>query len=241
MRSLAAGLAIAVLAVAPLPGARAGAPESLRPTAREATIARVVVATAVRGHPLSGAPVRERLTTQAEWGGGPVALLVLRSAREDGGRLWVKVRLQRRPNAAAGWIPADRAVLTRTPWRIRLRLGPRTLTVHRGGRTVRRMRAVIGAAATPTPRGLFAIAEEIRQPDPFGFLGPWALHLSAHSNTLDDYGGGAGRVAIHGRDGASLLDPLGSARSHGCVRVDSREIRWLARRASAGVPVRVTG
>jgi lipoprotein-anchoring transpeptidase ErfK/SrfK len=38
---------------------------------------------------------------------------------------------------------------------------------------------------------------------------------------LDDYGGGPGRVAIHGRAGASLLDPLGTARSHGCIRIDN--------------------
>jgi lipoprotein-anchoring transpeptidase ErfK/SrfK len=95
-------------------------------------------------------------------------------------------------------------------------------------------------AGTPTPRGRFAIYEIDRQPDPFGFLGPVALHLTAHSDVLDDYGGGPGRVALHGRGGASLLDPLGSAASHGCIRVDSREAAWLARKVQPGVPVTIT-
>jgi lipoprotein-anchoring transpeptidase ErfK/SrfK len=34
-------------------------------------------------------------------------------------------------------------------------------------------------------------------------------------------------VAIHGRGGASLLDPLGSARSHGCIRLSNRAVSWL--------------
>ena len=116
----------------------------------------------------------------------------------------------------------------------------RRVTVLRDGRPVRRFSAVVGAPGTPTPRGRFAIYEIDRQPDPFGFLGPVALHLTAHSDVLDDYGGGPGRVALHGRGGASLLDPLGSAASHGCIRVDSREAAWLARKVQPGVPVTIT-
>jgi lipoprotein-anchoring transpeptidase ErfK/SrfK len=95
----------------------------------------------------------------------------------------------------------------------------------------------VGAPDTPTPRGRFALAELARQPDPGGFLGPFALHLTAHSTVLDDYGGGPGRVAIHGRGGESLNDPLGSARSHGCIRIDNQHVRWLASKLVAGVPV----
>jgi len=93
--------------------------------------------------------------------------------------------------------------------------------------------------AAPTPHGLFAISEMIRQADPSGFLGPWALHLTAFSNVLDNYGGGPGRVAIHGRGGVSLLDPLGSARSHGCIRIDNRHVSRLARSVPLGTPVRI--
>jgi hypothetical protein len=69
--------------------------------------------------------------------------------------------------------------------------------------------------------------------------GPFALQLTAHSNTLKNYGGRPGRVAMHGRSGGLLADPLGSARSQGCIRMQNRIIRWLARRAPPGTPVEV--
>jgi lipoprotein-anchoring transpeptidase ErfK/SrfK len=100
------------------------------------------------------------------------------------------------------------------------------------------MLAVVGKPGTPTPVGHFAIAERVRQ-GPGSELGPWALHLTAHSNVLDDFGGGPGRVAIHGRAGPLLSDPLGSDRSHGCIRVASSEISWLAARVHEGTPVDV--
>jgi lipoprotein-anchoring transpeptidase ErfK/SrfK len=166
-----------------------------------------------------------------------VRLLVLRSRRDDLGRRWLRVRLPERPNSRAGWILADHTRITTTPWRIVVSTRRRTVTVRRAGKPVRRFGAVVGAPATPTPRGLFAISERIRQPP--GVLGPWALHLTAHSDVLEDYGGGKGRVAIHGRSGALLADPLGSARSHGCVRIDNAQVAWLARRAIEGTPVEI--
>jgi lipoprotein-anchoring transpeptidase ErfK/SrfK len=104
---------------------------------------------------------------------------------------------------------------------------------------VRRFRAVVGAPATPTPHGLAAIYERNRQPNPRAFIGPWSLSLSVHSNVLESYGGGPGRVAIHGRAGASLRDPLGTARSHGCIRILNRHVSWMARKLPAGTPVQI--
>jgi lipoprotein-anchoring transpeptidase ErfK/SrfK len=136
-------------------------------------------------------------------------------------------------------VSADRVVLSRTRWRVVVDVSDRTVSLLRAGRLVARVSAVVGAPGTPTPIGRFAIYEKARQPQPRGFLGPWALHLTAHSDVLDNYDGGPGRVAIHGRDGASLRDPLGSARSHGCVRVDDAFVSLLARRLPAGTPVTI--
>jgi lipoprotein-anchoring transpeptidase ErfK/SrfK len=113
------------------------------------------------------------------------------------------------------------------------------VTVYRDGQRQRSFQAVIGKDATPTPRGLYAIYEKLAQPDPKGFLGPWALHLTAFSDVLFNFGGGPGRVAIHGRDGTSLADPLGSSASHGCVRVDDVNIIWMAHVIPLGTPVLV--
>jgi lipoprotein-anchoring transpeptidase ErfK/SrfK len=66
---------------------------------------------------------------------------------------------------------------------------------------------------------------------------PFALALSARSNVLRRYEGGPGQVAIHGM--ANLGGTLGTAGSHGCVRLSDRSIRWLAARIGPGVPVAI--
>ena len=171
-----------------------------------------------------------------------VALLVLRAARDREGRCWLRVRLPSRPNNATAWVRADRVLLRPTRWRIVVAPGARTISVYHDGDLRRRFRVVVGAPGTPTPRGLLSIVDVWRW-NPADFLGSYILPLTAHSNVLQEFGGGDGRVGIHGRGGASLLDPLGSARSHGCIRLSNKAINWIVRKVGAhglpGVPVRV--
>ena len=169
-------------------------------------------------------------------------LLVLSAARDRKGGCWLRVRLPSRPNYAAAWIDADRVVLRPTRWRIVVARRARTISVYRDGERLRRFRTVIGARSTPTPRGLFSIVGVWRG-NSAGFLGSYILPLTAHSTVLEEFDGGDGRVGIHGRGGHSLLDPLGAARSHGCIRLANHQIRWIVRKVGArrlpGVPVRV--
>lgn len=215
------------------------AEEPARPPSRAAgaTVVKILVRTRLRARP-DGGRVVWTARPQTPYNGLPQRLMALRERVVDG-RRWVQVRLPARPNDATGWLLRDAVAFERTRWWIDVSVGARTVVVRRDGEVVRRMRAVVGAPATPTPRGLFAIYEKVRQPDPRAFLGTWALHLTAHSDVLDDYGGGDGRAALHGRSGASLADPLGTARSHGCVRLDNRAVDWLAARVPAGTPVRI--
>lgn len=67
---------------------------------------------------------------------------------------------------------------------------------------------------------------------------PFALALSARSNVLQEFAGGDGQVALHGL--ANIGGVLGSAVSHGCVRLDNGAMRWLAARIGPGVPVTIT-
>ncbi|MGH3100143.1 MAG: L,D-transpeptidase, partial [Thermoleophilia bacterium] len=110
------------------------------------------------------------------------------------------------------------------------------------GEPRRRFRVVVGAPSTPTPEGLFSIVGVWRW-NPADFLGSYILPLTAHSHVLQEFGGGDGRVGIHGRGGSSLLDPLGAARSHGCIRLSNAPIEWLVRTVGTGrlpgIPVRV--
>ena len=230
-RAAAAMLAVAAAAAGAAPASAADRPSA--PTRARAWIAELVARTPAWPQPAAGGLAADARAARAV-DRRPGRLLVLRVR----GR-WVQVRLPNRPNRAAAWVSADRVVLRPTRWRVEIDVGARQVSALRDGRVVRRFGAVVGTPATPTPRGRFAIYEVDRQPDPFGFLGPVALHLTAHSNVLDDYGGGPGRVALHGRGGASLADPLGSAASHGCIRVDSGQAAWLSRVLRPGVPVTV--
>jgi lipoprotein-anchoring transpeptidase ErfK/SrfK len=232
-RPLPVAVTVAVLAAAALPGAAPAADIAAPSRADGATTARIVASTAARERP--GGRRVARLGTRTSWSQQAQTLLVL-AARDDA----LKVLLPIRPNGTAAWIPRRKALLGHTPYYVRVRLRSRHVIVYRDGRRVRRYRAVVGAPATPTPTGLAAIYERNRQGDPHGFLGPWALPLTALSNVLESYGGGPGRVAIHGRAGASLRDPLGSARSHGCIRISSRAVSWMARHLPAGTPVRIS-
>jgi lipoprotein-anchoring transpeptidase ErfK/SrfK len=167
----------------------------------------------------------------------PSWLLVLAAARDNEGRCWVEVRLPERPNSAAAWIDSGPLLLRPTIWRIDVSLATRTLTLDHTGNAMRRIRVVIGAPTTPTPTGLFSIIGAWPSP-PNAFLGSWILALTAHSKVLHQFDGGDGRIGIHGRGGESLLDPLGSASSHGCIRLANTAIDWLVHTIG---PTQLTG
>jgi lipoprotein-anchoring transpeptidase ErfK/SrfK len=225
--------ALAIAAPSQAAPARPGAP-----TVSSAWVAHIVISTPGWSAPGRG---RRRATVSAipSSGQAPVALLVLGARRLGDGSTWLRVLLPRRPNGTSVWIDADLVRLTRTPWRIELSLQRRTLSLLRDGTVRHRWRAVVGKPSTPTPTGLFSIYQRVRQPDPEGFLGTWALLLSGFSNALREFDGGPGRVAIHGRGGASLADPLGTARSHGCIRIDNGAVDVLAADAAEGTPVQI--
>lgn len=170
-------------------------------------------------------------------------LLVLARPRDSYNRCWVQVRLPWRPNDAAGWINANLVVVQKTPWRIEVSTASRTLTLLREGRSVRTVSVVVGKPSTPTPTGLFAIAWAVPW-NPNDFLGSWVLELTAHSDVLQQFDGGDGLVGIHGRGGASLVDPLGTALSHGCIRLANASIDWLVHTVGEnqlpGTPVEVS-
>jgi lipoprotein-anchoring transpeptidase ErfK/SrfK len=158
---------------------------------------------------------------------------VLPALGHDSERTWVRVRLPGRPNGHAGWIRTAHTRRISTPWRVSLDLSERRVTVHHGGRVERRFAAVVGSPSTPTPRGRFFVEEGVALPGQVG--GPYALATSARSNVLQEFAGGPGQIALHGTDG--LAGALGSAASHGCIRLRTDAIAWLAQRVGAGIPL----
>jgi lipoprotein-anchoring transpeptidase ErfK/SrfK len=216
--------------------------------ATRTSVGRPTASLAWRAHIVQRSPVYARLPRsdrraiaavrprQASW------LMVTRAAKDARGRCWVRVRLPWRPSSASGWVNAKRVHLEPTPWRIVVSRASRTITLTRGGRRVLRSRVVIGATATPTPGGIFAVLW-VQPWSARSFLGRWVIGLTAHSRVLDTFAGGDGRIAIHGRGAESLRDPLGTARSHGCVRIPNGVADRLVRRVGPdelpGTPVRI--
>ena len=156
------------------------------------------------------------------------------SSRKSGS--WLHVRLPGRPNSHRGWISTNRTRLTSTSWRILVDLSTRRLTVFSGDRARRHFRAIVGKPSTPTPRGSFFIEEALALSS-YESGGPFALATSARSNVFQEFEGGPGQIGIHGTN--NLTGALGTAASHGCIRLGTRAITWLARRIGAGVPLTV--
>jgi hypothetical protein len=154
-----------------------------------------------------------------------------------GGRSWVHVGLPGRPSGHTGWIRAGQTRRASTEWHLRLKLSSRRLTVYHRGHVARRFRVIVGAPGTPTPRGRFFVEEALRL-SRGAHGGPFALASSARSSVLQEFEGGPGQIALHGTN--YLSGRLGTAVSHGCIRLSPRSITWLARRMAGGTPLTVT-
>ena len=158
---------------------------------------------------------------------------VLPMLGQAAGKPWVRVRLPGRPNGHTGWIRTWQTRRASTEWHIRVDVSKRRVIVYRHGHVVRRFSAVVGNPWTPTPTGPFFVEEAMAISSDHG--GPYALATSARSNVLQEFEGGPGQIGLHGT--GSLPGALGTAASHGCIRVSTTAITWLAERIGNGVPL----
>lgn len=150
---------------------------------------------------------------------------------------WLRVLLPGRPNGHTGWIDSARTRAATTAWHIVVRLAQRRVTVYRDGQPVRSFVAIVGKPSTPTPTGTYFVEEAValRAGD---VGGPFALALSARSEVLQEFDGGPGQIAIHGL--RNVGGEVGTAVSHGCIRLADDATRWLVLRIGPGVPVSIT-
>ena len=151
---------------------------------------------------------------------------------------WLLVRLPGRPNGHTGWIKERATQGSVTAWHLVIDTAARNVTVFHAGRVARVIKAVVGKAATPTPTGDYFVEESIALTHA-AIGAPFALALSARSNVFQEFEGGPGQIALHGLENVGGIP--GTAASHGCVRMDTSAIRWLAGRIGPGVPVTITG
>jgi lipoprotein-anchoring transpeptidase ErfK/SrfK len=169
--------------------------------------------------------------------GERTVLPVLGKKTGAGGPWWLQVRLPGRPNGHTGWIRQRATVASTTRWHIVVNTSRRRVIVYKKGRLVRTVEAVVGKPSTPTPHGEFFV-EEVIQLRATDVGAPFALALSARSNVFQEFEGGPGQIALHGLENVGGV--LGTAVSHGCVRLSNSTMRWLVVRISPGVPVTIT-
>ena len=155
-----------------------------------------------------------------------------------GGVRWLDVMLPGRPNGHTGWIKQRATRSSTTRWHLVIDTSTRRVVVYKSGRPVHIVKAVVGKPSTPTPHGEFFVEEAIQlRASDVG--APFALALSARSNVLQEFDGGPGQIGVHGL--MNVGGVLGTAVSHGCVRLGNSTMRWLVVRIGPGVPVTITG
>lgn len=168
--------------------------------------------------------------------GEQTTLPVIGRWTDTGGVRWLQVMLPGRPDGLTGWIALQGTRKLMTAWHIVVELSARRVSIYGDGRLARRFQAIVGKPSTPTPTGQFFV-EETLQMSAGEAGGPFALALSARSNALQEFEGGPGQIALHGRD--NLGGTLGTAASHGCVRLGTASIEWLAARIGPGTPTTI--
>jgi hypothetical protein len=194
-------------------------------------VARVAPGTTVAVRDRPGGRVVGRLGARTEFG-SPQTLAVLE--RDDG---WLGVSTTALPNDRVGWIDPGAARLSyeRTPIELRADLSERTLTVLRGRQVLHRSKVSVGAPASPTPTGRFAITDKLRGAQFGSYYGCCILAISGRQTKLPAGWEGGDLLAIHG--GPSWA--LGSRLSAGCLHASEADLRWLMSRVPLGTPITI--
>jgi lipoprotein-anchoring transpeptidase ErfK/SrfK len=173
-----------------------------------------------------------QLVLKKQDGNGTQRAFLVRGTRGN----WVHVYLPTRPNGSLGWVRARAVRMYSNRYRIVVRLRAHKLQLWRKRHLVATYPVATGTSSTPTPRGLYYIVELLQPSNPGGSYGPYSFGLSAHSNVLQTFAGGDGRVGLHGTNEPGLI---GSSVSHGCIRLRNAAVRRLAHILPLGTPVLV--
>jgi hypothetical protein len=165
--------------------------------------------------------------------GQRTSLLVVDALRDDAGDAWYEVSLPVRPNGSTGWMWGADLRIRRARDRLVIDLSDRTLEHLRDGKRLDRFSVGVGSQEAPTTPGTFYVWARLPQSSPYGPYGVYALGLSGFSDTLTEFEGSNGRIAIHGTS-----DPgdRGQRVSHGCVRVYNPDMATLTH-LPMGTPV----
>jgi lipoprotein-anchoring transpeptidase ErfK/SrfK len=233
LRAVAA-LALAVTGLVAALAPSAGAATTSRPAPRVVALTPPLAARTAPGAPLTvwteprTTATSTTLPATTSFGTPRVVLADAHRGR------WYRVSLPTRPNGSQGWVRARDVTLAALRDDVHVDLTARTLTWRHDGQVALETPIAIGAPDTPTPTGSFYVTDLLDNADDAGAYGPYALGLSAHSDTLSEFAGGDGQIGLHG---TNAPDSIGQAVSHGCVRVPNDVVAVLAQRLPLGTPV----
>jgi lipoprotein-anchoring transpeptidase ErfK/SrfK len=174
-----------------------------------------------------GAPTTTLANPQAS--GAPLTFLVVDSADD-----WLQVALPLRPNGSTGWVPAEAVTLSGLEYSLVVSVADNTLQLLHDGVVQQTYAVATGTGDTPTPLGAYYLTE-LLAPTNAGY-GPFAFGLSAHSDVLSSFGGGPGQIGLHGTDDTASI---GTAASHGCIRMSNEDITALANLLPLGTPITI--
>jgi lipoprotein-anchoring transpeptidase ErfK/SrfK len=167
----------------------------------------------------------------------PQYVLALDAVRTKAGKpTWYRISVPGRPNGRTGWVRAGALELHPVAKRLIVYRGARRFEFWDGRRLVRSGKVAVGKPGAETPLGLFYVTDKFNpsiDPD-WAILGAFAFETSAYSKLTDWPGGGI--VGVHGTPWPSLL---GQGVSHGCVRMDNRDVEFLRNRVPLGMPVKI--
>ena len=167
----------------------------------------------------------------------PQYVLALDARRTKAGKpTWYRISVPGRPNGRTGWVRAGALELHPVEKRLIVYRGARRFEFWDRQRLVRAGKVAVGKPGAETPLGLFYVTDKFNpsiDPD-WAILGAFAFETSAYSKLTDWPGGGI--VGVHGTPWPNLL---GQAVSHGCVRMDNRDVEFLRNRVPLGTPVKI--
>ena len=165
--------------------------------------------------------------------------LVVRVLQGAPGDEWVHVELPVRPNGANGWVRAENFNWSTVNHHIRIDVSDRSVALYNGDNLITSTRAIVGKPATYTPALKGFLVEKLpnhNQQSGSVVLGDWILMLSFFSESLNSFGGGLPRIALHG---THIPERVGEALSNGCIRIPNDIVETIAERAPLGTVVNI--
>lgn len=165
----------------------------------------------------------------------PELYLLLMERTDAQGRMWVKIRVPKRPNGGTGWVPRSAlGPYQKVTTFLKVDRQALRVTLYKAGKVVMTARVGVGKRGTITPAGNFWIREKFRVKG-VPMYGPFAIGTSAYAPTLSDWPNG-GVVGLHGTDQPELIP---GRPSHGCIRLRNADIIRLYRKLPVGTPLQI--